>query len=358
MPNGWYLTNTNGQRHVVAVGAAPNGSSLTSSRIVIQGSVERNGLDMAMMRLKARMGNGVATYSADDTISYGGAINRPGVNSTNYQFIWHSVNDGDREAFCVQPDLWPYKGKTSPVLVTNSKYQDVWRAYFFYGVGGPGDWFAKNGIDANDGRNIMHIQLSYLWYMQTGDASQLIGGDSVDKFARGREWVNYAEAHPVGANGAIGNDGNRWFINVWQLNPPDSSKQIMYSSTVRRSYDLDMSTTAVADYDGDARETDQFSVHDVVKVTARNGDWPNNEKVHIATQLVYDPTPDGINPDGTTQKDNAADRKTVTKEIDWWLSNGLPKDRTETFYSPWVKASDMFGEGKGWQYGRYWFKIR
>lgn len=357
VPNGWYLTDTNGQRHVVAVGAAPNGSSLTSGRVVIRGSVKRNWLDTAVRRMKAQTSNDIATYSNDDTISYGGAINRPGVNSTNYQFIWHSVNDGDREAFCVQPNLWPYNGKTSPVLMTNSRYQDVWRAYFFYGVGGPGDWFAKNGISANDGRNIMHIQMAYLWYMQTGDSSQLIDGDSVDKFARGREWVNYAESHPVGANGAIGNDGNRWFINVWQLNPPDSSKQIMYSSTVRRSYDLDMSTAAEADVP-DTRETDQFSVHDVVKVTAKNGDWPENEKIHFTTQLVYDPTPDGINPDGTVQADNKSDRKIVEKEIDWCLSNGLPNGHTETFYSPWVKPSDMFGEGNGWQYGRYWFYVK
>lgn len=356
---GWYLTDTNGQRHVTAVGAKPNGSSLTSGQIIVEGSVKRSKLDMTLAQLKARLDNGIATYSSgDDTITYGNPINRPGVNSTNYQFIWHSVNDGDREAFCVQPNLWPYTGKSTPVLVTDSKYMDVWRAYFFYGVGGPGDWFAKNGISANDGRNIMHIQMSYLWYMQTGDSSQLINGDSVDKFARGREWVNYAESHPVGANGAVGNDGRRYLINVWQLNPPDSSKQTMYSSTVRRSYDLDLGTQVVTSNDTDSRDDDRTWISDTVAVTSRNGDWPNNERLNMTVTLNYDPTPDGINPDGTVQANNASDRKSVTKSKEWSLSNGLPNGHTEYFHPDWFHPADLFGQGKGWQLGRYWFDVK
>ena len=37
---------------------------------------------------------------------------------------------------------------------------EVWRAFLFYGVGGPGDWFARNGVSADDGRAIMHIQMA------------------------------------------------------------------------------------------------------------------------------------------------------------------------------------------------------
>ena len=123
-------------------------------------------------------------------------------------------------------------------------------------------------------------------------------------------------------------------------------------------YRLDISTQAGSFNKEDSRESDMVWLQDTVKITARDGNWPAGAKTNVTTQLVYDPTPDGVNPDGSVQADNKSDRKVVEKTVDWSLSNGLPKDHTETFYSPWFKPEEMFGSGKGWQYGRYWFYVK
>lgn len=113
----------------------------------------------------------------------------------------------------------------------------------------------------------------------------------------------------------------------------------------------------------DYRENDKAWLADAVNVTATGGDWPNGGTVNVLTQLCYDPTPDGINPDGTLQADNASDRVCWDQRRDWTLSGGLPEGHAETFNSPWFKPDEAprgmtIGSvkgGRGWAYGRYWF---
>lgn len=113
----------------------------------------------------------------------------------------------------------------------------------------------------------------------------------------------------------------------------------------------------------DYRENDKAWLADAVNVTATGGDWPNGGTVNVLTQLCYDPTPDGINPDGTLQESNASDRVCWDQRRDWTLSNGLPEGHTETYNSPWFKPDeapagmtmDSVKGGRGWAYGRYWF---
>lgn len=113
----------------------------------------------------------------------------------------------------------------------------------------------------------------------------------------------------------------------------------------------------------DYRENDKAWLADAVNVTATGGDWPNGGTVNVLTQLCYDPTPDGINPDGTLQADNASDRVCWDQRRDWTLSGGLPEGHSETFNSPWFKPDEApqgmtMGSvkgGRGWAYGRYWF---
>ena len=82
---------------------------------------------------------------------------------------------------------------------------------------------------------------------------------------------------------------------------------------MHRAYDLDLGTQVVTSNDTDSRDDDRTWISDTVAVTSRNGDWPNNERLNMTVTLNYDPTPDGINPDGTVQANNASDRKSVTK---------------------------------------------
>lgn len=364
---GWFLTDSGGVRHVTAVGSGMTGNSLYDGEVFVEGK--------ALGKAKAS-GNkgGISPFSskmrsaraAVDTISVDGQVvnGHPvptipvkGASIGTNRFVWHS-DQGGREAFCLQPQAYAPLSGTGVRVALQVNDPGVWRAFLFYGVGGPGDWFARNGVSADDGRAIMHIQTAYMRALQTGDPLTNYTGN-VFLYPKGAAWLDFINSHHIDSGYATGNDGNRWFIDTFELTPTGSQSgaQILVSSKVHRAYDLDMSTAVEADVP-DTRETDQFSVHDVVKVTAKNGDWPNNEKIHFTTQLVYDPTPDGINPDGTAQADNKSDRKIVEREVDWWLSNGLPNGHTETFYSPWIKPSDMFGEGNGWQYGRYWFYVK
>lgn len=84
------------------------------------------------------------------------------------RFVWHS-DQGGREAFCLQPQAYAPLSGTGVRVALQTNAPEVWRAFLFYGVGGPGDWFARNGVSADDGRAIMHIQMAYMRAIQTGD---------------------------------------------------------------------------------------------------------------------------------------------------------------------------------------------
>lgn len=364
---GWFLTDSGGARHVTAVGSDMTGNSLYDGEVFVEGkalgkakaSGNKGGISLFSSKMRSARA-AVDTISVDGQVVNGHPVPTIPVKGTSIgtnRFVWHS-DQGGREAFCLQPQAYAPLSGTGVRVALQVNDPGVWRAFLFYGVGGPGDWFARNGVSADDGRAIMHIQMAYTRALQTGDPLTNYTGN-VFLYAKGAAWLDFINSHHIDSGYATGNDGNRWFIDTFELSPTGSQfgAQILVSSKVHRAYDLDMSTAVEADVP-DTRETDQFSVHDVVKVTAKNGDWPNNEKIHFTTQLVYDPTPDGINPDGTAQADNKSDRKIVEREVDWCLSNGLPNGHTETFYSPWIKPSDMFGEGNGWQYGRYWFYVK
>lgn len=139
--------------------------------------------------------------------------------------------------------------------------------------------------------------------------------------------------------------------------PPDFSLDVSSTRTAR-----DPNNPGVA---VDYRENDKAWLADAVTVTARGGDWPNGGTVNVLTQLCYDPTPDGINPDGTTQSDNASDRVCWDQRKDWMLSGGLPNGHSMTYNSPWFKPDeapagmtmDSVKGGRGWAYGRYWFYV-
>lgn len=365
---GWFLTDSGGARHVTAVGSDMTGNSLYDGEVFVEGkalgktkaSGNKGGISLFSSKMRSARAAAVDTISVDGRVVNGHPVPTIPVKGSSIgtnRFVWHS-DQGGREAFCLQPQAYAPLSGTGVRVALQVNDPGTWRAFLFYGVGGPGDWFARNGVSADDGRAIMHIQMAYTRALQTGDPLTNYTGN-VFLYAKGAAWLDFINSHHIDSGYATGNDGNRWFIDTFELSPTGSQSgaQILVSSKVHRAYDLDMSTAVEADVP-DTRETDQFSVHDVVKVTAKNGDWPNNEKIHFTTQLVYDPTPDGINPDGTAQADNKSDRKIVEREVDWCLSNGLPNGHTETFYSPWIKPSDMFGEGNGWQYGRYWFYVK
>ena len=179
-------------------------------------------------------------------------------------------------------------------------------------------------------------------------------------YAKGAAWLDFINSHHIDSGYATGNDGNRWFIDTFELSPTGSQSgtQLLVSSKVHRAYDLDLGTQVVTSNDTDSRDDDQTWISDTVAVTSRNGDWPNNERLNMTVTLNYDPTPDGINPDGTVQANNASDRKSVTKSKEWSLSNGLPNGHTEYFHPDWFHPADLFGQGKGWQLGRYWFDVK
>lgn len=364
---GWFLTVTNGQRHVTAVGSHTAGNSLFDGEVFVEGSRKRSRASTRALddTKVAPAESGIATQSMDNTtVSVGKQIGVMGTNIPTNQFTWHSPT-GDREAFCLQPKAYtPANGSTVRVAPTTTN-QGIWRAMLFYGVGGPGDWFSRNGVNADNGRAIMHIQLAYQRGVQTGDPMSYYPGKNgvakVDDYYNGRAWVNFVLSHPINNGIARGNDGNLYSIDTYELTAlgaQNVGKQIMASSIVHRNYDLDINTQAISSNDTDSRDDDRTWISDTVAVTARNGDWPNNERLNMTVTLNYDPTPDGINPDGTAQANNASDRKSVTKSKEWSLSNGLPNGHTEYFHPDWFYPSDLFGQGKGWQCGRYWFDVK
>ena len=139
--------------------------------------------------------------------------------------------------------------------------------------------------------------------------------------------------------------------------PPDFSLNVSTTRTARNP----AKPSETVDY----RENDKAWLADTVNVTATGGDWPNGGTVNVLTQLCYDPTPDGINADGTLQDSNSSDRVCWDQRTNWTLSNGLPKGHTETFHSPWFKPDEApqgmtmasVNGGRGWAYGRYWFYV-
>ena len=361
---GWFLTDSDGTRHVTAVGSDRTGNSLYDGEVFAEGpkrsEAETESLDqtgksgISLFSSKAR-----SARAANNTISVGEKVTVNGTDNYTHIFIWHT-DQGDREAFCAQPQAYsPVDGSTVRVA-EQSTDPEVWRAYFFYGVGGPADWFKKNGVSAADGRAIMHIQLARLRAAQTGDPSSSYD-TMLSKYPKGEAWVKFCESHLIKNKYANDWNGDRWFITTYELTAQGSQnagKQLLISSKVERAYDLNVTTSAEMDYDGDGRETDQARLRDILQVTTKNGRWPaDGSKIRITAKLVYDPTPDGIDADGGRQANNESDRKTVTKTNDWSPTGGMVKDQTAPVGTQWFSPSDMFGEGKGWQYGRYWFDI-
>lgn len=368
---GWFLTDSGGARHVTAVGSDMTGNSLYDGEVFVEGkalskaktkaSGNKRGISLFSSRMRSARAAAVDTISVDGQVVNGHPVSTIPVKGSSIgtnRFVWHS-DQGDREAFCLQPQAYAPLSGTGVRVTPQTNAPGTWRAFLFYGVGGPGDWFARNGVSADDGRAIMHIQMAYMRAIQTGDPMTNYTGN-VFLYAKGAAWLDFINSHHIDSGYATGNDGNRWFIDTFELSPTGSQSgtQLLVSSKVHRAYDLDLGTQVVTSNDTDSRDDDQTWISDTVAVTSRNGDWPNNERLNMTVTLNYDPTPDGINPDGTVQANNASDRKSVTKSKEWSLSNGLPNGHTEYFHPDWFHPADLFGQGKGWQLGRYWFDVK
>ena len=368
---GWFLTDSGGARHATAVGSDMTGNSLYDGEVFVEGkalskaktkaSGNKGGISLFSSKMRSARAAAVDTISVDGQVVNGHPVPTIPVKGSSIgtnRFVWHS-DQGDREAFCLQPQAYAPLSGTGVRAALQIGGSETWRAFLFYGVGGPGDWFARNGVSANDGRAIMHIQMAYMRAIQTGDPMTNYTGN-VFLYAKGAAWLDFINSHHINSGYATGNDGNRWFIDTFELSPTGSQvgTQLLVSSKVRRAYDLDLGTQVVTSNDTDSRDDDRTWISDTVAVTSRNGDWPNNERLNMTVTLNYDPTPDGINPDGTVQANNASDRKSVTKSKEWSLSNGLPNGHTEYFHPDWFHPADLFGQGKGWQLGRYWFDVK
>ena len=366
---GWFLTDSGGARHVTAVGSDMTGNSLYDGEVFVEGkalgkakaSGNKGGISLFSSRMRSARAAAVDTISVDGQVVNGHPVPTIPVKGSSIgtnRFVWHS-DQGGREAFCLQPQAYAPLSGTGVRVAPQIGGAEVWRAFLFYGVGGPGDWFARNGVSADDGRAIMHIQMAWMRAQQTGDPMTGYTGN-VFLYAKGAAWLDFINSHHIDSGYATGNDGNRWFIDTFELTPTGSQSgtQLLVSSKVHRAYDLDLGTQVVTSNDTDSRDDDRTWISDTVAVTSRNGDWPNNERLNMTVTLNYDPTPDGINPDGTVQANNASDRKSVTKSKEWSLSNGLPNGHTEYFYPDWFHPADLFGQGKGWQLGRYWFDVK
>lgn len=368
---GWFLTDSGGAQHVTAVGSDMTGNSLYDGEVFVEGkalgkaktkaSGDKRGISLFSSRMRSARAAAVDTISVDGQVVNGHPVPTIPVKGSSIgtnRFVWHS-DQGDREAFCLQPQAYAPLSGTGVRVALQIGGAEVWRAFLFYGVGGPGDWFARNGVSADDGRAIMHIQMAWMRAQQTGDPMTGYTGN-VFLYAKGAAWLDFINSHHIDSGYATGNDGNRWFIDTFELTPTGSQSgtQLLVSSKVHRAYDLDLGTQVVTSNDTDSRDDDRTWISDTVAVTSRNGDWPNNERLNMTVTLNYDPTPDGINPDGTVQANNASDRKSVTKSKEWSLSNDLPNGHTEYFHPDWFHPADLFGQGKGWQLGRYWFDVK
>lgn len=368
---GWFLTDSGGAQHVTAVGSDMTGNSLYDGEVFVEGkalskaktkaSGNKRGISLFSSRMRSARAAAVDTISVDGQVVNGHPVPTIPVKGSSIgtnRFVWHS-DQGGREAFCLQPQAYAPLSGTGVRVALQRSDPGTWRAFLFYGVGGPGDWFARNGVSADDGRAIMHIQMAYMRAIQTGDPMTNYTGN-VFLYAKGAAWLDFINSHHIDSGYATGNDGNRWFIDTFELSPTGSQSgtQLLVSSKVHRAYDLDLGTQVVTSNDTDSRDDDRTWISDTVAVTSRNGDWPNNERLNMTVTLNYDPTPDGINPDGTVQANNASDRKLVTKSKEWSLSNGLPNGHTEYFHPDWFHPADLFGQGKGWQLGRYWFDVK
>ena len=367
---GWFLTDSGGARHVTAVGSDMTGNSLYDGEVFVEGkalgkaktkaSGNKRGISLFSSKMRSARA-AVDTISVDGQVVNGHPVPTipvKGASIGTNRFVWHS-DQGGREAFCLQPQAYAPLSGTGVRVAPQTNDSGTWRAFLFYGVGGPGDWFARNGVSADDGRAIMHIQMAWTRAQQTGDPMTGYTGN-VFLYAKGAAWLDFINSHHIDSGYATGNDGNRWFIDTFELSPTGSQSgtQLLVSSKVHRAYDLDINTQVVTSNDTDSRDDDRTWISDTVAVTSRNGDWPNNERLNMTVTLNYDPTPDGVNPDGTVQANNASDRKSVTKSKEWSLSNGLPNGHTEYFHPDWFHPSDLFGQGKGWQLGRYWFDVK
>lgn len=368
---GWFLTDSGGAQHVTAVGSDMTGNSLYDGEVFVEGkalgkaktkaSGDKRGISLFSSRMRSARAAAVDTISVDGQVVNGHPVPTIPVKGSSIgtnRFVWHS-DQGGREAFCLQPQAYAPLSGTGVRVALQRNDPGTWRAFLFYGVGGPGDWFARNGVSADDGRAIMHIQMAYMRAIQTGDPMTNYTGN-VFLYAKGAAWLDFINSHHIDSGYATGNDGNRWFIDTFELSPTGSQSgtQLLVSSKVHRAYDLDLGTQVVTSNDTDSRDDDRTWISDTVAVTSRNGDWPNNERLNMTVTLNYDPTPDGVNPDGTVQANNASDRKSVTKSKEWSLSNGLPNGHTEYFHPDWFHPADLFGQGKGWQLGRYWFDVK
>ena len=368
---GWFLTDSGGAQHVTAVGSDMTGNSLYDGEVFVEGkalgkaktkaSGDKRGISLFSSRMRSARAAAVDTISVDGQVVNGHPVPTIPVKGSSIgtnRFVWHS-DQGGREAFCLQPQAYAPLSGTGVRVALQTNAPGTWRAFLFYGVGGPGDWFARNGVSADDGRAIMHIQMAYMRAQQTGDPMTNYTGN-VFLYAKGAAWLDFINSHHIDSGYATGNDGNRWFIDTFELSPTGSQSgtQLLVSSKVHRAYDLDLGTQVVTSNGTDSRDDDRTWISDTVAVTSRNGDWPNNERLNMTVTLNYDPTPDGINPDGTVQANNASDRKSVTKSKEWSLSNGLPNGHTEYFHPDWFHPADLFGQGKGWQLGRYWFDVK
>ena len=368
---GWFLTDSGGAQHVTAVGSDMTGNSLYDGEVFVEGkalgkaktkaSGNKRGISLFSSKMRSARAAAVNTIDVDGQVVNGHPVPTIPVKGSSIgtnRFVWHS-DQGGREAFCLQPQAYAPLSGTGVRVALQTNDPGTWRAFLFYGVGGPGDWFARNGVSADDGRAIMHIQMAYTRAIQTGDPMANYTGN-VFLYAKGAAWLDFINSHHIDSGYATGNDGNRWFIDTFELFPTGSQSgtQILVSSKVHRAYDLDLGTQVVTSNDTDSRDDDRTWISDTVAVTSRNGDWPNNERLNMTVTLNYDPTPDGINPDGTVQANNASDRKSVTKSKEWSLSNGLPNGHTEYFHPDWFHPADLFGQGKGWQLGRYWFDVK
>ena len=94
-------------------------------------------------------------------------------------------------------------------------------------------------------------------------------------------------------------------------------------------------------------------VHDVVSLTPRDADWKPGETFKICTTLWYDPTPDGVLPDGSIQKSNRSDERNSGEYCDNAWGPGQTKGKSQDFYGHWYTPAD-FGWSV-WQPGFYYF---
>ena len=338
---GWFLTDSDGTRHVTAVGSDRTGNSLYDGEVFVEGPKRSE----AETRTKTGNGDsGISTQSsrsarsAVDTVSTSGgtdAAGRPvptipvkGTSVGTNRFVWHS-DQGDREAFCLQPQAYgPNSGASVRVALQNSGDLPAWRAILFYGVGGPGNWFKANGVSDDDGRAMMHIQLSWMRARQTGDPMTNYTGN-VYAYSKGKAWLDFINTHRID-NDYVDYNGSRYFISTYELTPTgsQSGRQILVSMKTSRVTTPSIGTKAVA---SGATAGGTQPVHDSITVTNPNSKAITLNKVTTTLHV----------------KGGKTASKTVTGKT-------VPAGGSLTFDSATFTPSDL-GD-KVWKAGvTYWF---